>query len=690
MEQRVRHLLSVLLVCAMVLSILPISVLAEELETPLTTVTEPANVPEVEGEPKEDPEPEPEPEPEAAQTIYVSSEGSDETGNGNIDKPYASLAKAVKHAQEAQNSGNTFIIELLSNLTSTKYAIISGLDITIKGNGHTITRGTEFTPQNDGRGGYNPAMIEVANGAQLTLLDITLDDAFLEEADTSDGKDPFREEGEGNDPNVNDNSDKVQDAIIAAYGDGEGTIILGNGTTLKNFGGMSAVRVGGNGVINNPQWKGSTLIMKSGSQIIDDDNAQRKGGYGAIWNQGGKVEIEQGASIHSIDGRAIFAEDGSTTTINGSIYDITSNETMRGVSAKKPAGDPVKGGGASTGFGGIVANIQGNATVTLGNTGKIYDINSHDNKSGDVAFFLNASGRFHMLQGSSITNINIIGLADSNEGIITIDGTIRDIDSGNVLFRLRGGSDVVFELGGHGVITDCKTTDYGIIYKNGGRPKITISGEISNVSAKSDSAIIFISPNDLMSGGFCNITETGKIKNGSVTAISAGDRTHVSIYGEISGCKGYAVEYRYLAESLVTIFSGSVIEGNNSGGEQIALTNEADRSASDTVQHIEIAPGTLIGNQSIVTPFGTITLDEGYSAIQLGKASQNAVNTIETSVQVDHPEWTAVNNTLWFKPSEDSFHLPCLGPLQLSRALVCILPIFSWMLKVILHRMQRL
>lgn len=69
MKQRVRHLLSVLLVCAMVLSLLPISVLAEELETPLTTVTEPANVPEVEGEPKEDPEPEPEPEPEAAQTI---------------------------------------------------------------------------------------------------------------------------------------------------------------------------------------------------------------------------------------------------------------------------------------------------------------------------------------------------------------------------------------------------------------------------------------------------------------------------------------------------------------------------------------------------------------------------------------------------------------------------------------------
>lgn len=81
MKQRVRHLLSVLLVCAMVLSLLPISVLAEELETPLTTVTEPTEVPEVESDTEEDPEPAIEPEeeitPNPAQTIYVSSEGND-------------------------------------------------------------------------------------------------------------------------------------------------------------------------------------------------------------------------------------------------------------------------------------------------------------------------------------------------------------------------------------------------------------------------------------------------------------------------------------------------------------------------------------------------------------------------------------------------------------------------------------
>ena len=101
MKQRVRHLLSVLLVCAMVLSLLPISVLAEELETPPTTVTEPAGVPEVEGEPGGEPapEPEPEPEPKPAQTIYVSSEGND-VNNGSNEKPYATLAKAVEQAED--------------------------------------------------------------------------------------------------------------------------------------------------------------------------------------------------------------------------------------------------------------------------------------------------------------------------------------------------------------------------------------------------------------------------------------------------------------------------------------------------------------------------------------------------------------------------------------------------------------
>ena len=81
MKQRIRHLLSILLVCAMVLSLLPISVLAEEIEATPITVTEPAKAPEGEGEPTRDPEPEPIPEPKAELTLNIA-DGSISLGNG--------------------------------------------------------------------------------------------------------------------------------------------------------------------------------------------------------------------------------------------------------------------------------------------------------------------------------------------------------------------------------------------------------------------------------------------------------------------------------------------------------------------------------------------------------------------------------------------------------------------------------
>ena len=238
MKQRVRHLLSVLLVCAMVLSLLPISVLAEELETPLTTVTEPAKTPEVEGEPKEEFEPEPQP----ATIIYVKQGengpvlAKDDTGTGSNDNPYASLAKAVEVINSNKAEKN-FIIDVQSDLTAIECARITDKNVTIHGNGYTITRGDEFkTISDNGRSWYNPAIIEVTTpeeqGASLTLENIVLDDAKKYEGTVFAQADK------------SDNTLKVQDAIVAAYGTGNATaeITLGEGAVLKNFGGMSAVR----------------------------------------------------------------------------------------------------------------------------------------------------------------------------------------------------------------------------------------------------------------------------------------------------------------------------------------------------------------------------------------------------------------------------------------------------------------
>lgn len=160
MKQRVRHLLSVLLVCAMVLSLLPISVLAEELETPPTTVTEPAGVPEVGGEPEGEPEPEPEP----ANIIYVKQGeqepvlAENDNGAGTKEDPYASLKKAVNIAKD----GATICV--MDSLTIIEQARVTDKHVTITSvdpeNPVTLTRGSVQGADNN-QSHYNSAMIEV-------------------------------------------------------------------------------------------------------------------------------------------------------------------------------------------------------------------------------------------------------------------------------------------------------------------------------------------------------------------------------------------------------------------------------------------------------------------------------------------------------------------------------------------------
>ena len=111
-------------------------------------------------------------------------------------------------------------------------------------------------------------MIEVGGSSytlesSLTLENIILDDAGLRGGDTStdttednvyfiqadsesDGTTTFGELEISN-------GDIVQDAMIATYNN-TATITLGAGTVLKNYGGMSAVRVSG-GVLKMLGWQ---------------------------------------------------------------------------------------------------------------------------------------------------------------------------------------------------------------------------------------------------------------------------------------------------------------------------------------------------------------------------------------------------------------------------------------------------
>lgn len=559
--------------------------------------------------------------PKAGNVLTVDEQG----GEG----VYTSLADAV----DAATDGDT--IELQSDLTSTKYALISGKNITIIGNRHTITRGEDFTLQNDARGGYHPAMIEVANGAKLTLIDITLDDAMLTEGEK------FLEQPTGEGDKHNEN--KVQDAIIAAY-DGGGTIVLGNNAVLKNFGGMSAVRIGGKG---QDEESTSTLIMQSGSKIIDDTIGSRKGGVAAVWSQGGKIEMQAGSEISGIDGRAIFLEDGGIAKVCGAITNITANSVM---TFNPEKGDGL-GGGAQGGFGGIAVAARGNSTFTLGEKGSLTGIKSDEPKAGDVAVMLEHS-TFATEKDSMVSDIDVIGLVENNEGKIEIGGNVTRCYSKNVLFRLRGGGETSFKLLEGGNITQCTTTDVAAIYLNGGKPNIEISGTIDGFNK----TVLWISNNGSRKDGIVTVTKTGVITNITGSGIRAQDPSAVTIAGKITNCSDYAVVYEPKAtQSLLKIEGTATIQGNNEGNAQILVTEKL--TATNGSEHVEIAKDGLDGNKTIALKAFDVTLDDNYANIKLGNANSSTVSTIENSIKAKDTGWTVVgSNALWFQPETDSYH----------------------------------
>ena len=308
--------------------------------------------------------------------VYVSSAGDDTAGNGSQSAPYATLAKAVTEAED----GST--IYVMSNLTMTKCARYYDKDLTITSldpnNPVTISRGTEFDPQSDhARSWYNPAMIEVQTRddkpAGLTLTNIIFDDDGKKEGTVfaqavSDGSVGATS---------NDNLVYVQDAIIASNATVPTTITLGDGAVLRNFGGMSAVRV-------TDQAK---LVMKSGSVIEDAPSITRSKGdagsvgpAGAVWLQGSDFEMENGAEIKNVNGRAVYA-DGGSVSVGGTISGIIGNPAMW------------------QGKDGTAIHLRGeNASAVLTSTAVIEEISG-----GGSAVYCAAGGKsFEMQNGSKI------------------------------------------------------------------------------------------------------------------------------------------------------------------------------------------------------------------------------------------------------------------------------------------------
>ena len=509
--------------------------------------------------------------------IYVSSSGYD-TNNGTEASPYATLAKAV----DAAPSGAT--IYVMSDLTMTESARFWDKHLTItsgEGDPYTITRGIIDTVSDKARGSYNPAMIEVQtsdSSASLTLTNIILDDnrnhAGTVFAQAISG------EGHG------DNTVYVQDAIVASNATKDCTITLGEGAVLRNFGGMSAVRV-------TDQAK---LVMESGSVIEDNLVSKRTKGSaagevgpaGAVWIQSAAFEMEDGAKIQNVDGRAVYV-DGGNVTVGGTISGITGNSNMW------------------QGEQGVAIHLRNHANVIFTSTCKIGLPGNNEGIYGDgeATSILVELSELNMESNSVIQNVNM-----PKGSVIRLLGSKLTMEN----------NSAILDSDAEGI----QSTNEG--YAKAPRNTIEMNGEIARIGTKNNHH----NPIKLAVSTL-TIGEMGSIHNNfsSYGALYVQKDATVDIYGKIynnnSSDRGGGIGTPGHGSVTITLHEGAEITGNISqktgGGASLknctfimeggTISNNASGDVGGGIylnekSNVQIKGGTISDN----IMKATITIDE--------------------------------------------------------------------------------
>lgn len=516
--------------------------------------------------------------------IYVSALGSDETGNGTAAAPYATMAKAVAAVEDGAT------IYVATDLEVTTLARLVSKDLTVTSAGEepvTITRGEDFAAASDNaRSWYNPALFEVtvAGGkdASLTLENIILDDAGLHEGT----KFSQAVSGEGH----GDNLVFVQDAMVAAYGTDtyKADIILGDGAVLRNFGGMSAVRITAN----------STVTMKDGS-VIEDTTVEKRtkgtkekdetGAAGAIWIQGPKFTMEDGSVIRDLYGRAVYA-DGGVAEISGEIRNITGDRTN-----------------IWQGMSGVMVHGRGGAEITLGSTALL--TNPDVEAKLDSAVYT-CGGSITMEQGSKLCDLAGTGIsAYGSASPITVymDGEICGIRNGGNAINLNESSDLLCTIGENGYIHD-NTVWYGSIYMQGSGIHLDHYGRIEDNYGTDKSGGICMANN--FSGHSVTMYPGATVKNnvskndGAGVLVSCG--TFIMEGGEISGncATGTADEGIgagvYVRRGGTFIMEGGSITGNYAKGGGAGVYYDAENYGGRSPV-VQLLGGEISGNLASCT-----------------------------------------------------------------------------------------
>lgn len=668
MKQITRHILSLVLTCAMLLSLFPVVALAEE----------PENTPNTAADTLADPAPVNEPAGEPTQKVYVSKNGDDTTGTGESDNPYATLQKAVSTALDGAT------IYVMTDLTINELARITDKHLTITSvdpaHPVTLTRGSVQGADNN-QSHYNSAMIEVTtvasedsdNASSVTLTGIILDDAggydgtYFAQTNTSSISES--------------NLDFVQDSMVTAHGKGNRAvnIVLGDGAVLKNYGGMSAVY----GTAN------AHITMLAGSKITAPNVTDREkssskppkdetGAAGAVWLQGAELIMNEGAEICDMMGRAVYV-DGGSATISGDIFNIKADADMW------------------QGTAGLAVHGRGDSDITLTASCEIRDFNTSANQGSAVGIY---SSDLDMQNGAKITNIKgtmalyMDDMGKDYQHTALVNGTVEKVENNPVMRSWYGH----IEIGPTGVVQDCVSsaglTDGQVLYTNNGS-KYTIRGKILN----NKGTVLYIAN---QSGGRPEVTmEEGaeisgtkgagllgggvavRVNNGSLFTMNGGTISGNGVGVEVTGKSGFkGVEF---------VMNGGTISGNSSGlkytvtGESKVRLNggtlsdngttyqisASGGSAKDGNENIYIASGVLQGNTTVYTSFGTLTLDKTAPSLWLGTASSTAKTHIDTLVKAveGQANWAVKGNALWFKADSETLHFSMPRPYSVDKGI---------------------
>jgi uncharacterized repeat protein (TIGR02543 family) len=404
------------------------------------------------------------------------------------------------------------------------------------------------------------------------------------------------------------------------------------------------------------------IVMESDSVIEDtlNDLTRNKGTdtksvgpAGAIWIQGGTLEMQSGSKIQNVNGRAVYA-DGGTVTIGGTISGITANKNAMWQADN-----------------GTAIHLRNGATGTLTATASITGISGGGSAVCCTDEATSSTLSFKMENGSKITNCpelkgNAIYAKNST---ITIDGEISNVyATGNHILQTDGGTTVT--IGENGAILN-NHAHYGAIYINGNEEKLDIYGKINgNICTDRGGGVVLSNnggtknatmyPGAEICNNVCAQTGGGVMVSRGTFTMNGG-----TISGNISGTNTTKDDEKvgggvFVRRGGQFIMNDGVIENNTATGIGGGVCFDASDNGG-FVPKVELNGGTVKNNLMNATVdaayqvTGGSSNDLAISSTNYGKADRYL--SISDEVSIGNKAVYFQTNTKTVTPDDDSLDI---------------------------------